>query len=39
MDAPGKSVGHDRPSRQLLYYRLITLWEISDNLEIRSYPS
>jgi hypothetical protein len=38
MDAPGKSVGHDRPSGQLLHYRLITLWEISDNLAIRSHP-
>jgi hypothetical protein len=38
MDAARESIGHDRPSRYSLYYRLITRRQAPDNSSIRSHP-
>jgi hypothetical protein len=38
MDAAREGIGHNRPSRHSLYYRLITRRETPDNTAIRSHP-
>jgi hypothetical protein len=39
MDPATKGIGHHRPSRYLLYYRLISHRETPDHPAIRSHPS